>query len=385
MQPNHLPGIVLVDKWDKEPDSYTRAIEEGRKGMMQGMANGLTRINDYLYGTHSGRYYLVGADSGVGKTTLADFMFLISLWLDCKRKGVPFKAVYLSFELSKEAKIARWSSTFIKFLYGVDLPSDYIQGRIPGLTLSDEHYQMSRVAKQYVDAMMEDVEVIEAGVHPTWIFNHVIEKYEKWGTIHRDPPPKDRPKAKGFIKGYTPHDPRMITALYCDHLALAHEEKGLSGIKAVIDRISQNAVFLKNTFKTLIVFLQQFTTDLVSTHRSTKKGDTIYAPQRLDFGDSKYTYRDADVVFGLVSPVMFDVKTYKKYDIEKFMEYFLACHIMKNRYGPASRMIPLFMNRVSGVFEELPQDPLNELAMEPFYNNVNKLESTCQLFSPKSL
>lgn len=384
MTPQHLPGIVLVDQWDKKPDAFTRSVEDGLKGLMQGMDNGMDRTNHYLYGTHKGRYYLIGADSGVGKTTLADFMYLIKLWLDCRAKGIPFKAVYLSFELSKEAKIARWVCTFIKFLFNVDLPSDYVVGRIPGLTMSLEHLQMVKIARQYVDAMLEDVDVIESGVHPTWIFSYVIEKYEKWGTVHRAAPPKNKPNSKGLITGYTPHDPRMVTMLFIDHLALAHEEKGLVGMKAVIDRISQNAVFLKNTFKTIIVFLQQFTTDLVSTHRATKKEDVIYAPQRLDFGDSKYTYRDADVVFGLVAPVMFGVKTYWKYSIEKLMEYFLALHIMKNRYGPASRMMPLFMNRISGVFEELPNDPLNELAMEPYYNHVNKLENICQSFSPKN-
>lgn len=383
MNPNHLPGIVLVDRWDKEPDSFTKAVERGRQGLSQGFANGFFRINNYLYGTHRGRYYLIGGDSGSGKTTCGDYMYLIHLWLDCKRKKIPFKAVYLSFELSKESKIARWICTFIKFLYDVDLPSDYVMGRIPGLILSDTHFEMVKVARGYVTELLQDVEVIEAGVHPTWIFNHMIELYEKLGTVHRAP--SKNPKVKGFITGYTPHDPNLITALYCDHLALAHEEKGLSGIKSVIDKISQYSVFLKNTFQTVIVFLQQFTTDLVSTHRANKKGDSIYAPQRLDFGDSKYTYRDADVVLGLVSPVMFDVETYRKYDIKRLMEYFLACHIMKNRYGPASRMMPLFMNRISGVFEELPQDPLNEFAMEPFYNRVNDLENSNQLFSPKTV
>lgn len=386
MSPQHLPGIVLAeDNWENRADSFTVAVNRGMQGLSQGYDNGLVRINNFLYGTHPGRYYLIGADSGVGKTTLADFMFLIKMWLDCKRKGIPFKAVYFSFELSKEIKVARWICTFVKFLYNVDLPSDYVMGRIPGLLMSPEHFEMVRMARRYVDQMLEDVDVVEAGVHPTWMFNYMIDKYEKqWGTVLRAPVPSGS-KSKGFITGYIPNDPRMVTAMFCDHLALAHEEKGVSGIKAVIDKISQYAVFMRNRFSTLVVFLQQFATDLMSAHRASKKGDSVYTPQRIDFGDSKYTYRDADVVFGLVSPMMFDIEKYKKYDIERLMSYFLALHLMKNRYGPASRMMPLLINPISGVFEELPKEPTNELAMQPYYEHVNKLEDICQLYFPKSL
>lgn len=379
----HLPGIALAeDTWDSKPDSYTVAVERGMQGLRQGFDNGLVRINNSLYGTHPGRYYLIGADSGVGKTTLADYMYLIKLWLDCKRKGKLIRIFYCSFELSKEAKISRWISTFVKMLYNVDIPSDYIDGRIPGLTMTKEHFEMVKVGKQYVDEMLKDVFVLEHAVHPTWILANVISAYESLGKVERAPSKKG--EKPGMVTKYTPHDPSMMTVLFIDHLALAHEEKGLVGTKAVIDRISQNAVFLKNMFGTTIVFLQQFSTDLMSAHRANKKGDSVYAPQRLDFGDSKYTYRDADVVLGLVSPVMFDLTTYKKYDIEQLREYFLACHLMKNRYGPASIMYPLFMNRNSGLFEELPKDPTNLLAMEPYYEKAKKLEATCLLYSPKN-
>ena len=384
MNPNHLPGIVLgEDNWEKQPDQFTVAVDKGRQGLSTGFANGLDRINNFLYGTHRGRYYLIGADSGVGKTTLADFMFVISLWLYCKSKGIPIKIVYLSFELSKREKIARWVSTFLKFLYDLDIPSDYIMGRITGMLVSDDHQQLIRMAKRYVDQFLLDCEVIEGGVHPTWVLNHMIELYESIGTIHRDPPPKGS-KGKGFIRGYTPKNPQQVVVKVCDHMALGHEEKGVSGLKAVIDKFSIYDVFLRNTFDTIIVNLQQFATDLMSTHRMGKKGAEVLAPQRIDFGDSKYTYRDADVVFGLVSPMMFDEKTYQKYDIERLLNYFLACHLMKNRYGPASRMIPLFMNPIAGVFGELPRDPLNEMAMQPYYDKVVQLEQVTQSFSPKT-
>lgn len=383
MNPNHLPGIVLGDdNWDKQPDQFTVAVEKGMSGLSYGMSNGLTRINKFLYGTHRGRYYLIGGDSATGKTTVADFMYVINLWMHCKNSGIPYKGVYLSFEISKREKIARWVSTFIKYLFGVDLPSDYIMGRIPGITLSQDHLQMVKVARQYVDELLKDLVVLEGGVHPTWVLNYMVNFYETLGTIHRDKPKHS--KDKGFIRGFTPHDPQLVTQLICDHVALGHEEKGVTGLKAIIDKFSIYAVMLRNTFDTIIVFLQQFATDLMSTHRMNKKGDAVLTPQRIDFGDSKYTFRDADVVFGLLSPIKFDMESYRKYDITRLFNYFLALHIMKNRYGTDCRMIPLFMNPIAGIFEELPQDPLNEMAMQPYYDKVEQLEKVTQSFSPKT-
>lgn len=381
--PNHLPGIALADdNWDKEPDEFVKSVEKGRQGLSAGFDNGLVRINDLIYGTHRGRYYLIGADSGVGKTTLADFMYVICLWLACKAQGVPIRIVYLSFELSKREKIARWVSLFIKFLYDLEIPSDYIMGRMKNLTLSDDHLNLVKMAKRYVNEFLKDCEVIQGSVHPTWVLNHMIEVHEELGKVHRLTS-KD-PKKKGLVTGWTPKNPNQVVVLVCDHLALTHPEQN-ANLKATIDKLSNYAVMLRNTFDDIIVFLQQFSTDLVSSHRASKKGDSYIVPQRLDFGDSKYTYRDADVVFGLVSPIMFDEKTYKDYDIERLYNYFLACHVMKHRYGPANRMIPLFMNPIAGTFKELPKDPLNELAMEPWYKEVNRLEQVGSLFIPKQL
>jgi hypothetical protein len=389
--PNHLPGIVLAeDNWDKKPDAFVKKVLDGKKGLSVGFANGLDRINRFLYGTHRARYYLIGADSGVGKTTLCDFMYVMSLWMDAKLKGIPIRIVYLSFEISSEQKIARWVSLFIKFLYDRDIPADYIMGRITGMLINDQDEFMIRHAKQYVDTFLQDCELIDGAAHPTWILNHMVKMYEGdkdlgtkgLGTVVRDKP-KNK-KDPGFIRSFTPHDPRLMTVLVCDHVALAHPEAHATTLKAIIDKLSNYAVMLRNTFGTTIVFLQQFATDLMSTHRASKKGDAVIAPQRIDFGDSKYTYRDADVVMGLVAPMMFDHETYKKYDIGQLMQYFLACHLMKNRYGPAGWMIPLFINPIAGTFKELPTDPLNGLIMQPWYDEVSRLNKVIDIYQPKA-
>ena len=92
----------LWSSWEEQDyNSFIYQVQSGRKGMNAGLGNGLQRINRYIYGTQRGRYYLIGADSSVGKTTLADYMFVLSTWADAKAKGIPIKIYYCSFEMSK--------------------------------------------------------------------------------------------------------------------------------------------------------------------------------------------------------------------------------------------------------------------------------------------
>ena len=56
---------ALHAKWDKiDQDNFIDRVKSGREGLNEGLDNGLQRINKYIHGTHRGRYYLIGADSG---------------------------------------------------------------------------------------------------------------------------------------------------------------------------------------------------------------------------------------------------------------------------------------------------------------------------------
>ena len=137
------------DKWEKwqqeHNNSFVYQVQRGRLGHNRGLENGLIRINNSIYGTHQGRYYLIGADSGVGKTTVSDFMFVLKAWQSAKKLGRRIKIFYCSFEISKLAKQARWCSHFIFLIYGVELPASYILGNIPNVYLTDEHMAMVKV------------------------------------------------------------------------------------------------------------------------------------------------------------------------------------------------------------------------------------------------
>lgn len=365
--------------WTDQPEDegFIAQVLRGREGLNEGMDNGLKRVNTYIHGTHRGRYILIGADSGVGKTTLADFMYVYSLWRAAKKTGIKLYVKYFSFEISATEKKAKWVAQWIRSVYRIDLPTDYITGKIADLRLSDEHLKMVMHAYAIVEEVLKDVTIIDYLLHPTGMLNRVVEEhFEKIGTVIRDTPKEG--KKKGMIKAYRPNDPTAMTVVIVDHLALINGEAGALNTKAAMDRWSLYSVQLRNIFKCTIVQIQQFSTSMMSAYREQKRTEVAIAPQRLDFGDSTYTYRDADLVFGLVKPIQYNLPVFHGYNLEQLGPYFVAMYLMKNRYGPADRMLPLFMNPIAGMFYDVPS-PTSNLSF--FDDQAKYLDDICQQFN----
>lgn len=373
----------IVDKvvdWDKLPKThFMRLVEEGRKGMNQGWRTSLPSLDNAVYGKHRARYYLIGADSGVGKTTLADFIHLLKSYEYAKARKLPWKCYYYSFELSKTEKIAKWAGYATWLLFGKMLPGDYIMGRIENNLVTNEDLELIRVGYAYVEKMMQHMEIIEDPVNPTKIYADLIDHHYDnplYGKVLRRK--STDPKKRGQAIGHEPAPgmEHMMVDVFIDHLALLHPEQGLD-TKRTMDLMSKYMVALRNLFGTTFTVIQQFSTDMQTWHRSAKKiTDQFIAPQRLDFGDSKYTYRDADVVYGLVNPYSFELETYFGYEVEDFKGNLIGVHLMKNRYGKANRLFPLFMNGVVGTFEDMPNTS-NLIALETFQNKAAKIEELC--------
>lgn len=370
--------------WRNLPENHFIAtVEQGRLGTNIGLTNGMPSLSNYTYGTHKGRFYLIGADSGVGKTTMADFMFVMNAFESAKLQQKKLYIFYYSFEISLDEKKARWVSYYIFIKHGKSIPADYIQGRIAGLMVIEDDMKLIREAYLYVEELLTCMVVVEDPIHPTKIFHDIIDHhFAKIGTVLRRS--AHDPKKRGVIYGWQPNpgEEGSMTMMMIDHWALLMNEQGFD-TKQTMDLMSKYFVTLRNLFGIIGVGIQQFNTDITSLYRMNKKGDGMITPQRIDFGDSRYTFRDANVVLGLIKPAIYDIPSYYKYDIKKLGPNFIAMHLMKNRHGISQRMLPIFLNGMAGVAEDLPLAPTIDLAMQPYYDYAYKLEKTSDLYRPK--
>lgn len=386
-------GASEWDDWRNRPgNDFIHQIQRGRLGQNIGISTGIKGLDRYTYGIHPGRYYLIGADSGVGKTTMSDFIFVLSAIEQAKRLKKKIKIFYCSFEIGKTDKIARWCSYYIFNKYKIRLPSDYFLGRIEGKLLTPEHFPLVQEAYAWIDNLMGPdgvIKFMDIMMHPTMIFEGIIDGYyAEHGTVKRDNVTgKEKASGKhGYVRGFTPNigEEETEVILMIDHMALANVEQGLD-TKGIMDRLSKYGVVLKNLFRTTIVMIQQFSTDLLSANRAMhlKRDLQAIIPTRLDFGDSKATFRDADVVLGCIKPGK-DMAELFGWDLTplKLGPNFVIMYLMKNRYGADSKIVPVFLDGITGMIYDIPC-PISSDDGDEWYKMSDEINNVCQVYSPQ--
>ena len=75
-------------------------ITQGQQGLNKALPIGINDPTEAFIGILPSHYYLIGADSGVGKTTFADFNFLLTPYFENKNDELVFN-LYLNEQLIK--------------------------------------------------------------------------------------------------------------------------------------------------------------------------------------------------------------------------------------------------------------------------------------------
>lgn len=377
----------------EKKSSYLNQVDDGMKGLGIGLPNGLGSMNKWIYNTQPSRYYLFGGESGSGKTTIVDSCFVLTPYFEIKEmeEYSEFKVFweYFSFEQSGKTKQSKWASHIIKRKHDIWIPPSLALGKTKA-RLTKEQYQYCVEANDHIEELLDSVNIIDAPTGPTAFVNHLIRygsTHGKWITVGRigaDGKPVLN-KMKNQIKdivGWKPNSKKERHYILMDHIAYADIEKRT--LKENIDFISRSCVKFREMTNWTFVIIQQFNTELASVERQKFKKSAL-APQRVDFGDSRYTFQDADVVFGTLNPYKYDILAdYQGYqNIERFEGLATWLFLMKNRHeGPANMSIPYLMDPVGLSVEEIP-DPedtrlLVELGsmddpLEPFYEKATEI------------
>ncbi len=368
-------------------DNLREKLRRGRQGYNEGLLTGVPTVDKYTNGLNAGRYILVGAESGVGKSTFVDALMLsaIEQAMALGRKDVLF--VYWSMEMSKEMKLLTWAQWLAAKRFGVLFTPDYAMNRVPGnRTTSGMDDVIDECLTILEKEYMPYIILYDFSVTPGQLLSQVIKIHEnpELGLILREPGKEGKP---GRISGYARSEAWKsgIIIGIIDHLALGTPDKGEDN-KRMMDKMSRYMVITRNLLDMSWIAIQQFNTEMSAANRSNKlgiaKAEAIIAPQRLDFGDTKYTYRDAEVVIGLVSPNQFGLKKYMGMDVGYLRDFLVVPHIMKNRYGPSNKILPQFMDPLRRTFTPITPSE-DEALMQVWYDEAKKLNDECQLFFPK--
>ena len=348
-----------IESYDS--DSFIYDINRGIEGLSSGLNNGLGRADEFIHGLQRGTSYLIGAESGIGKSSFANIAHVINPYFDAKAKGIKVHTEYFSWEISKKANKIRFASSLMNKRFGVRLPTSYLlsKGR---LKCSQEHLALAKAVAPDIEEMFSTITMHETPMNSKQIIKVLTDLAKRYGRFITREQINEHGDTYEVITGYVPNDPNMYIQVVIDHISLADLDPGLT-LKQTMDNISKASVWFRNMCNFIITIIQQFGSDMQSTDRR-KLDKTEISPMRSDFADSKYTYRDANIVWGLVSPKMFGFTEYKGYDIGMLGNSYIHAFLMKNRDG-FTGAYPMFFDPIAYDLRVLPRpetDLMGEMA-----------------------
>ena len=325
-------------------------VDKGLGDFNRGIPMGFDRLTRYV-GIRKSMYYLIGGNTGSGKTSFIDDAFVLNPvdWAMSKEgiaSGIKVKVWYRSMERSRTYKMAKWVSRKIFLDQGITIPV----GKLLGWTekMNKDEHDLYLSYRDYVEALSEIVTIIDGPENPVGIAkelkayaeeNGKIEQLDKWNKI------------------YIPNDPTQITMVVIDHIGLLKTTKDQPTKKDAIDKMSDELRYARDFYGYSPVVVSQFNRSISNPSRI-KNGDV--EPQLEDFADSSATQNDADVVMALFDPMRYKVADPSGYDLDKLKDqygakYFRSLRLIKNSYGEDDIRIGMAFLGELGIFAEMPR------------------------------
>jgi hypothetical protein len=323
-------------------------VQMGMDGRNNGIPMGFDRLNRYI-GLRKSMYFLVGGNTGSGKTSFIDDAFVLNpfdWYIAQKSPKIKLKIIYRSMERSRTYKLAKWVSRKIFLDEGIIIPVPKLLGWTEKMT-SDEH-DLFLMYEDYMGQMSDVITIIDGPENPVGISKELKAHAEANGTIEQ---------LDKYNKIYVPNDENTLTIVVIDHIGLLKTTKDHPSKKEAIDKMSDELRYARDFFGYTPVVVSQFNRSISNPMRI-KNGDV--EPQLEDFAESSQTQNDADVVLALFDPMRYKVEDPSGYSLDKLKDqygakYFRNLRLIKNSYGEDDVRIGLgFLGQV-GMFKELPR------------------------------
>lgn len=348
-------------------DKTLAAIDRGRDGGNVGLPYGIPSLVPYVPNIQRETYYLIGGETGSGKTALCDYMFLYSPFEYIMNTETDFKLkiLYWSFEISIEAKIAKGVCQKIWKDYKVLVDTNYIFSRGEN-RISQEIYDLVLKTRKYFEKMEDMVQIIDLSTNPTGISKKTEDMCQ---SFHR------KEKISEFDVKWHEKDSNQYILTIVDHAGLIRAQKDLISKKERIDYLSNRFIEYRTKYKLSPVIVSQFNRGLDSAQRElatkSKPDYSKIRPQLGDFKDSGGTQEDANVVFSIFSPNRYNIPEYNKYDTTRLGDRFRVADVLKSRDSLPDLAKGLAYLGEVGLFVDLPTPDKMGAA---YYNNITGIK-----------
>lgn len=352
-------------------------ISKRRENILSGNFNCIPlpfeRFSRIWAGIEQRKYYLISANSKVGKSQITDYIFLYHAYKFCKANNIPIKIFYFSLEQDKQTKTIQAFSHFLYLEHGIRLSPEDLRSTREALDEST----LAKIAafETFFKEFEEVVEFIEDIKNPFGIYKKVRTYCEENGVVHKKVLPaktrtfgKPKEEVEEYFDYYVPNNPKEYVLSISDHVSLLSPENGET-LNQAIGKHSKYNILLRNNYGVTPVAIQQ-QANAQEGIENFKLGKLM--PTFNGLADCKDTQRDIDVAIGLFTPHRHDIGDYQGYNIGQFKDHIRFMNIMGGREGGFGEIAPLFFDGAVNIFRELPL-PNDKVNLEKVYKHIKTL------------
>lgn len=338
-----------------------KELRENKQSRLEGKVTAipwlsLPKLGTVLPGVQQKRYNIVTANSKVGKTKLADFLYVYEPFnfIQSCECNIKLKIFYFSLEMSKEDKIKEVVSYKLFKETGKVISSERLGSVFKDYILEDEVEKTIDTYDSFFQKFESTVTYIDDIRNPYGIYKYVRDYALKHGKIHYKTVNIDGVDQQ-LEDYYEPNDPNEYVIILVDHLSLLQPEKGGGLWDAMMKFSSDYCIRMRNRFGYTLCMVQQQSAES-DKQVFTLRGDTVVEklrPSTDGMADCKLTIRDCDLAIGLFAPNRYGLKTYNGHDLTKLKDNYRELSILLNRRGAGSQCVDLYFNGACNFFREL--------------------------------
>lgn len=192
-------------------EKLKQEVESGIRGENRGIPIGFKRLNRYI-GIRKRIFTVIAGAPGSGKSAFVHSAYILSpfdWYIANKDKcGIKFKVILFSMERSKVYIYAKWLSRKIFLDQGIYIPIPKLLGWWDEKLTKDEH-DLFLMYEEYLNSLLEVVDVIENIHNPTGIFKYVKEYAARNGDVE---------EIDEYHKVYVPHQSNEVVEVILDHI-----------------------------------------------------------------------------------------------------------------------------------------------------------------------
>lgn len=252
-------------------EELIKSIDRGRQGKAQGYSIGLPKLERVIDGVCKETYYLITAESGVGKSSFMLYSFIYRPLIDHLEDN-NFKISLFSLEMSARLIMAKLLSTYIFEQYNRRLSLKQLLSAQKDFILSDDDYKIVQECIPWMKKVESILTIYDKNASANGIYSALLKELEARGRF------EETDKRKIYI----PNNPDLIHLVIVDHGARVFASMG-NTLKQEMDLTSKYLYSLKNRCGITPIYIQQMNRSIQSVERR-KEG--LISPQTSDLKDT---------------------------------------------------------------------------------------------------